>query len=134
MRPSAPWLARNARAAFGEWLAAWLPGTPAGTVRCTDAADRAATRLAAEPPRWLAFTQRDATLSIALGADAEQWLAKSLLGTERRSALAGDVSIAALTDLAGRLLHARAAAPAVAEQPPAASLLAARQRRRHRRG
>jgi flagellar motor switch/type III secretory pathway protein FliN len=113
------WLARGVRAALGEWLAAWLPATPAGAVRCIDPTHRAATRLAAEPPRWLAFTHRDATLSIALSHDVERTLAEWLLGADRRSALAEDVCIAALTDLAGRLLHAGAAAPAVAQQPPA---------------
>jgi hypothetical protein len=113
------WLARNARAALGEWLAAWLPATVADAVRCIDTSQRATTRLAAEPPRWLGFTHRDATLSIALGADFEPWLAKSLLGADRRSALADDVTLAALTDLAGRLLDAGAAAPALAQQPPA---------------
>ena len=112
------WLARTVRGAVGEWFAAWLPSTPAGAVRCFDPIDRAATRLAAEPTRWLGFTHRDATVSVALGPELERRLAEGLLGAERRSALVDDVTIAALHDLAGRLLLAGAAAPALAHEPP----------------
>jgi Type III flagellar switch regulator (C-ring) FliN C-term len=125
------WLARQVRTTLGDWCTAWLPAVPAGAVRCTDPAQRAATLLAAEPSHWLSFTHRDAALSIghrevalsiALDDDLERWLADALLGAERRSALVDGVTSAALFDLAGRLLQgvqAGAAVPAAAEQAPA---------------
>lgn len=117
------WIARPVRTALAEWLAAWLPAVTAGAVRCIDSTQRAASRLAAEPSHWLTFAHRDAALSIALDDEVERWLAEALLGAERRSALVDGVTSAALSDLAGRVLHAgpagAAVVPVAADQPPA---------------
>lgn len=115
------WLARGVRAAAVDWLTAWLPGTAPGPVQCLDASERASSRLAREPLRWVGCAHRDAVLSMALDRDLEQALVRHLFGCDARGALVGDVTTAALADLGQRLLGGAAgsepAAPSA--RPPA---------------
>lgn len=123
------WLVRGMRGNVADWSAAWLPSAEPGALRCVDAGERAATRLAAEPRRWLLCAHHEpsstehgtSSIAIALDEDLERGLADALLSVGVRSALAGDVTAAALRDLGKRLLGGRLAAQAsITEQAPGA--------------